>query len=576
MGDPTRTQVSTRGGTTKTHAGLVETTPKRKDKTGKGEEEPTRRRNEREGLKILYINAGKHERAIEEVSRLHQTDDIIIVGETPMVDEQPIEIGGYATIASEGKTDVSAYVKESRQYMIRSTETSKGHVTITTRGGWKVVGVYSRGEEGVQTLPKVQGSKMVWMGDFNARHKTWYDAGDKGRSSTDKKGQALLSWATRKGMKEIWKKEHTRKQGLELPSKIDLIFTNADAKAYPPQEIANSNHSAIAVKIEEWAGREEEDRRKTNYRGCDWEDIQERMKKQRPTTAEEFQRMMDGIVTSLPKQKGNGQNRLPADLLKLRRETRKKARQGEKHEEYHTLRNKYREKLKAYINSGTEKQLEDTDETGVYQLSKRGKRKKVMQYLEREGKIYRKREEMAKCIAEHQGAGKRKEEEEEIWREMKEVEEWEIQDATRRSPVGSANGADDIPIRMIQTANKAHPGALREIYTGILRRGKHPEIWKDADVVPIPKAKKKSYTTPKSWRAIHLLRVVSKLLERIVLRRLQDAEGEEGRELGMTQFGSRRNRGTTDAMTALMRWKQETRKRGPLSEHNHSRHRGRF
>ena len=30
----------------------------------------------------------------------------------------------------------------------------------------------------------------------------------------------------------------------------------------------------------------------------------------------------------------------------------------------------------------------------------------------------------------------------------------------------------------------------------------------------------------------------------------------------MTQFGSRRNRGTTDAMMALMRWKQETRKRG--------------
>ena len=142
------------------------------------------------------------------------------------------------------------------------------------------------------------------------------------------------------------------------------------------------------------------------------------------------------------------------------------------------------------------------------------------------------------------------------------MEEWEIQDATKRSPMNSANGVDDIPIRMIQAANKAHPGALREIYTDILRRGKHLEIWKDTDMVPIPKAKKKTYMTPKSWRAIHLSRVVSKFLERIVLRRLQDAEGEEGGELGMTQFGSRRNMGTTDAMTALMRWKQEMRKRG--------------
>ena len=284
--------------------------------------------------------------------------------------------------------------------------------------------------------------------------------------------------------------------------------------------------------------------------------------RRRPTTGEEFQEMMDDVIRTLPRKKGGGQNRLPKDLLQLRRETRKMARQKEKHEEYHTLRNKYREKLRDFINSGVEKLLEEADETGVYQLSKRGKRKKIMQYLTREGKVYRKRKEMARCIAEHQGAGERKEEEEEERREIEEVEEWEIQDAMRRSPTNSASGADDAPLRMVQTANEAHSGALREIYTNILRRGKHPDVWKDTEVVPIPKAKKRTYTTPKSWRAIHLLRVVSKILERIVLRRLQDTEGEKGGELGTTQYGSRRNRGTTDAMTALMRWKQETWKRG--------------
>ena len=401
------------------------------------------------------------------------------------------------------------------------------------------------------------------MGDFNARHATWYDAGNKGRSSTDKKGRELLRWATKRGMREIGKKEHTRKQGTELPSKIDLIFTNADAKSYPPQEVANSDHSAIMAKIEEWAGKGEIEKRKANFRTCDWERVKEKMEKaERPTTGEEFQRLMDDAISSLPRKRGDGQNRLPVDLLQLRRETRRMARHKEKHEEYHALRNQYREKLRDFVNSGVERQLEEADETGVYQLSKRGKRKKVMQYLTREGRIYRMRKEMAKCIAEHQGAGEKQEEEEEERKDIGEVEEWEIQDAMRRSPTNSANGADDAPLRMVQTANEAHPGALREIYTDILRRGKHPEAWKDAEVVPIPKAKKKTYTTPKSWRAIHLLRVVSKVLERIVLRRLQDAEGEEGEKLGSTQFGSRRNRGTTDAMTALMRWKQETRKRG--------------
>ena len=255
-----------------------------------------------------------------------------------MTDEQPLEIEGYATIAKEGRTDISAYIKESRQHMIESAETSEGHIIITTRGGWTIIRVYSRGNEEIETLPEVNEEKMIWIGDFNARHKEWYDAGDKGRTSTDKKGRRLMEWARRKGMREIGHKEHTRRQGLEVPSKIDLIFTNAEATAYPPQEIANLDHSAISTKIEEWTGKEEKERRKTNYRACDWENIKEKMKKkERPKTAEEFQTLMDDTIRNLPKKRGDGQNRLPADLLRLRRETRKLARKNEKHEEYHKL-----------------------------------------------------------------------------------------------------------------------------------------------------------------------------------------------------------------------------------------------
>ena len=30
------------------------------------------------------------------------------------------------------------------------------------------------------------------MGDFNVRHEKWYNAGNKGRNTTDKKGRDLL------------------------------------------------------------------------------------------------------------------------------------------------------------------------------------------------------------------------------------------------------------------------------------------------------------------------------------------------------------------------------------------------
>ena len=449
-GDPTRTRVATRGGETNTRGGPVKTTAKKKDGTGKGEEEPTRRRkNKDEGLKITHINAGKHERAVEEVSNLHQTDDIIIVGETPLADNAPLEIEGYAMIASEGRPDISAYVKESRHHMVESAETSPQHVSITTTGGWKIVGIYSRGHEGVKTLTDIKGEKMICMGDFNVRHEKWYNNGRKGGSSTDKKGRNLLRWMRERGMSERGRKEHTRKQGLELPSKIDLIFTNTQVMTYPPQEIANSDYRAISAKITETL-QKEATKEKANYMWCDWGTVLENMKKgERPPTAEDFQEMIDKEVRKILRRRGDGQNRLPADLLALRRQTRKLARYKEKHQEYHLTRNRYRNQLKKYINARVEKQLDEADKPGVFELCKRGKRKRVMQYLTRGTRTYKGRNEMAECMAEHQGAGERTEEEEEEWREIDEVAEREIQDAAKRSPNNSANGADDAPLKMV-------------------------------------------------------------------------------------------------------------------------------
>ena len=130
----------------------------------------------------------------------------------------------------------------------------------------------------METLPDIEGEKMILMGDFNARHEKWYNNGGKGRSSTEKKGREILRWMKMKEMTEIGRKEHTRKQGLELPSKIDLIFTNAQATAYPPQEIANSDHCAISAKVTETI-RSETTEEKANYRRCDWDTVLDNMKK---------------------------------------------------------------------------------------------------------------------------------------------------------------------------------------------------------------------------------------------------------------------------------------------------------
>jgi hypothetical protein len=70
--------------------------------------------------------------------------------------------------------------------------------------------------------------------------------------------------------------------------------------------------------------------------------------------------------------------------------------------------------------------------------------------------------------------------------------------------------------------------------------------WHRAEVVLIPKADKPRYDIAKSWRMIHLLPAMAKVVERVVLLRLAACL-----DLGNTQFGSRRKRGVHDAMAVV-------------------------
>jgi len=67
-----------------------------------------------------------------------------------------------------------------------------------------------------------------------------------------------------------------------------------------------------------------------------------------------------------------------------------------------------------------------------------------------------------------------------------------------------------------------------------------------AEIVLILKADKPRYDIVKSWRMIHLLPTVSKVVERIVLLRIA-----QHARLGPTQFGSRCKGGVHDAMSVV-------------------------
>jgi hypothetical protein len=82
--------------------------------------------------------------------------------------------------------------------------------------------------------------------------------------------------------------------------------------------------------------------------------------------------------------------------------------------------------------------------------------------------------------------------------------------------------------------------ALSAVYNACITLGHHPTVWKNAVVVVIPKPDRPNYTQAKAHRPILLLETMSKLLEKVVVQRMQhDIVAKE--LIPTTQFGRQRH-----------------------------------
>lgn len=227
-------------------------------------------------------------------------------------------------------------------------------------------------------------------------------------------------------------------------------------------------------------------------------------------------------------------------------------------DQYRTLRYQYRDALTNHINARIEDTLETAQHPEIFQFSKRGSPTKPIPTSTVNGRNYTGHEQIARCLAEYHGARPKIKLQPVSQPNIPPVLPSEVTENLNKAPPTSANGPDSVNADLLKILHASHPTCLSNIYTHILRSSRHPKSWKSATVIPIPKANKPNYTTPKSWRSIHLLSVVSKTLERIVLSRLQfhDPQSHLPEPMGDSQFGSRINRGTSDAMQALTHWQE--------------------
>ncbi|KAL4082654.1 hypothetical protein QTP88_029715 [Uroleucon formosanum] len=128
----------------------------------------------------------------------------------------------------------------------------------------------------------------------------------------------------------------------------------------------------------------------------------------------------------------------------------------------------------------------------------------------------------------------------------------DLRKAVRKLPSGKAPGPDQVPNEVIRLAAKKFPELFLAAYYACIRTGCFPTRWKRASLVLLHKGQSKPPDQPSSYRPISLLDGAGKLLERLLLARLEDHIEHAG-GLSDSQYGFRKSRSTTDAIAEVLR-----------------------
>lgn len=117
---------------------------------------------------------------------------------------------------------------------------------------------------------------------------------------------------------------------------------------------------------------------------------------------------------------------------------------------------------------------------------------------------------------------------------------------------GKATGPDGEPNEVLILVVRALPGYLRAVFNTCLTQTTFSRRWKEARLVLPHKGPGKLVTEPSSFRPLCMKDSVAKLLERLILGRLNNQLDLTGRR-SESQFGFRTGRFTIDAIDVVLR-----------------------
>jgi len=129
----------------------------------------------------------------------------------------------------------------------------------------------------------------------------------------------------------------------------------------------------------------------------------------------------------------------------------------------------------------------------------------------------------------------------------------ELSRAVKKLASGKSPGPSGIPNEVLRRFVKADPRAVLGVFNECLQALTFPPRWKKARLVLIRKGADKPLDAPSSYRPICMLDTPGKLLERLLLQRLEshlDANG--GRRRAANQYGFRRGVSTESAIERVL------------------------
>lgn len=529
--------------------------------------------------------------------------DIMLLNETKLTTQDKLKVKDYSIVRRDRQNNqraggVAMLIRNEVPYQIINTnnnDSSIEHVTIKLKDDTYITCVYNqpRNKYSRQDLLNLLdiGQKVLLIGDLNARHTTWNNR------LNNRNGNTLFDVSQIHPIVIMYPSNHTHfPTNGSQPTTIDIIVNKNVVDITEPETLQDldSDHDPLIMKLSHQV-LNDTTRQAVIWKKVNWADFRDTLDRHidinstisTPTQIEdELEKLTDAVHTAQKRHCKKiiiktTKDKLPARILEMIREKRRARKRWQRtglqqdKNTWNEIARTVRESINEHTNNMWSNKLSKLShrDNSLWKVTKALKKSwKSIPSLKRNNEVLLTDEEKAEAIAAHfqevhlldqQMSNEQqaiKNAAAQIAMTTYNISErtklkyltslTEIKTAAKSFSNDKAPGEDEITYRVIKNfSNKAFT-QLTHIINAILTQQYFPNAWKHAIVIPIAKPGKDATLTG-SYRPISLLSGLSKLTEKIILKRLNEID----KRLKLTpinQFGFRSGHSTTHQITRIV------------------------